>query len=101
MKHTFSTIFKSMASGAIISWQIDREIMETVADFIFLGSKITAYGECSHEVTSPGIPSPHLLSPLLAWVVRNYRCILYIQQTGRFLDSIEEMGERKDKSSAG
>ena len=50
MKHTFSTIFKSMASGAIISWQIDREIMETVADFIFLGSKITADGNCTHEI---------------------------------------------------
>ena len=50
MKHTFSTIFKSMASGAIISWQIDREIMETVADFIFWGSKITADGDCSHEI---------------------------------------------------
>ena len=50
MKHTFSTIFKSMASGAIISWQIDGEIVETVADFIFLGSKITADGDCSHEI---------------------------------------------------
>ena len=36
-----------MASGPITSWQIDREIMETVADFIFLGSKITADGDCS------------------------------------------------------
>ena len=38
---------KIMASGPITSWQIDREIMETVADFIFLGSKITADGDCS------------------------------------------------------
>ena len=38
-----------MASGPITSWQIDEETMETVADFIFLGSKITADGDCSHE----------------------------------------------------
>ena len=41
---------KIMASGPIISWQIDGEIVETVADFIFLGSKITADGDCSHEI---------------------------------------------------
>ena len=41
---------KIMASSLITSWQIDRETMETVTDFIFLGSKITAYGACSHEV---------------------------------------------------
>ena len=40
---------KNMASGPITSWQIDRETMETVSDFIFLGSKITADGDCSHE----------------------------------------------------
>ena len=39
-----------MASGPIISWQIDRETMETVTDFIVLGSKITADGDCSHEI---------------------------------------------------
>ena len=38
-----------MASGPITSWQIDGETVETVADFIFLGSKITADGDCSHE----------------------------------------------------
>ena len=41
---------KITASGPIISWQIDGETVETVADFIFLGSKITANGECSHEI---------------------------------------------------
>ena len=41
---------KIMASGPIISWQIDRETVETVSDFIFLGSKITADGDCSHEI---------------------------------------------------
>ena len=39
-----------MASGPIISWQIDGETMETVTDLIFLGSKITADGDCSHEI---------------------------------------------------
>ena len=39
-----------MASGPITSWQIDAEKMETVTDFIFLGSKITADGDCSHEI---------------------------------------------------
>ena len=41
---------KIMASSTITSWQIDRETMENVTDFIFLGSKITADGDCSHEV---------------------------------------------------
>ena len=39
-----------MASGPITLWQIDGETMETVTDFIFLGSKITADGDCSHEI---------------------------------------------------
>ena len=39
-----------MASNPITSWQIDRETVETVANFIFLGSKITADGDCSHEI---------------------------------------------------
>ena len=39
-----------MASGPITSWQIDGEAMETVTDFLFLGSKITADGDCSHEI---------------------------------------------------
>ena len=41
---------KIMVSGPIISWQIDGKKMETVADFIFLGSKITTGGDCSHEI---------------------------------------------------
>ena len=41
---------KIMASGPITSWQIDGETMETVADFIWGGSKITGYGDCSHEI---------------------------------------------------
>ena len=47
---------KIMASGPIISWQIDGEIVETVADFIFLGSKITADGDCSHEIKRHWFP---------------------------------------------
>ena len=41
---------KIMASGPITSWEIDEETVETVSDFIFLGSKITAVGDCSHEI---------------------------------------------------
>ena len=41
---------KIVASGPITSWQIDRETVETVADFIFLGSKNTTDGDCSHEI---------------------------------------------------
>ena len=41
---------KTMASGPITSWQIDGETMETVTDFIFLGSKFTSDGDCSHEI---------------------------------------------------
>ena len=41
---------KIMASGPITSWQINEETVETVADFIFLGSKITANGDCNHEI---------------------------------------------------
>ena len=43
-------MLKIMASGPITSWQIDGETVETVADFIFLGSKITADGDCNHEI---------------------------------------------------
>ena len=48
LNSTFRT--KIMASGPIISWQINGETIETVRDFIFLGSKITADGDCSHEM---------------------------------------------------
>ena len=41
---------KTMTSGPITSWEIDGETVETMADFIFLGSKITADGDCSHEI---------------------------------------------------
>ena len=57
-----------MASGTIISWQIDGETVDTVVDFIFLGSKITADGDCSHEIKR------HLL--LGRKVMTNLDCIL-------------------------
>ena len=44
---------KIMASCPITSWQIDGEMVETVSDFVFLGSKITADGDCSHEIKRP------------------------------------------------
>ena len=47
---TYIQKMKIMASGRITSWQIDGETVEAVADFIFLGSKITADGDCSHEI---------------------------------------------------
>ena len=52
LKHNIQKT-KIMASGPITSWQIDGETVETVADFIFLGSKITVEGECSHEIKRP------------------------------------------------
>ena len=47
---SFSVGMEALASGPITSWEIDGETAETVADFIFLGSKITADGDCSHEI---------------------------------------------------
>ena len=49
LKHNIQKT-KIMASGPITSWQVDGETMETVRDFIFLGSKIIADGDCSHEI---------------------------------------------------
>ena len=58
---------KIMASGPITSWEIDGERVETVPNFIFLGSKITADGDCSHEIT---------------------RCLLLVRKVMTNLDSI-------------
>ena len=63
---------KIMTYGPITSWQIDGETVETVADFIFLGSKITADGDCSHEIKR------HLLLGRKA--MTNLDCILKSQQ---------------------
>ena len=55
---------KIMASGPIISWQIDGETVETVRDFIFLGSKITANGDCSHEIKRSLLPGRKAMTNL-------------------------------------
>ena len=68
---------KIMAFGPIISWQIDGETMEIVADFIFLGSKITADGDCSHEIK---------------------RCLLLRRKAMTNLDSILKSRDITDKS---
>ena len=56
---------KIMASGPITSWQIDGETVETVADFIFWGSKITADGDCSHEIKRRLLPGKRVMTTLL------------------------------------
>ena len=55
---------KIMASGPITSWQIDGEIMGTLTDFIFLSSKVTADGECSHEIKRPLLPGRKAMTNL-------------------------------------
>ena len=54
-----------MASGPITSWKIDGETVETVSDFIFLGSKITADGDCSHEIKTPLLLGRKVMTNLL------------------------------------
>ena len=63
---------KIMASGSITSWQIDGEIMETVRDFIFLGSKITADGDCSHEIKRPLLLGRKAMTNLDSILKRHY-----------------------------
>ena len=58
---------KIMASGSITSWQIDAETVETVRDFILLGSRITADGDCSHEVKRFLLLGRKVMTNLLAW----------------------------------
>ena len=53
LKLNIQKIKKIMASGPISSWEIDGETVETVLNFVFWGSKITAYGDCSHEIKRP------------------------------------------------
>ena len=55
---------KIMASGPITLWQIDGETVETVTDFIFWGSKITADGDCSHEIKRPLLPGSKVMTNL-------------------------------------
>ena len=58
---------KIMASSPITSWQIDGETVDTVADFIFLGSKITADGDCSHEIKRHLLPGRKVMTNLAAY----------------------------------
>ena len=55
---------KIMASGPITSWEIDGETVETVSDFIFLGSKITADGDCNHEIKRRLLPGRKVMTNL-------------------------------------
>ena len=55
---------KIMATGPITSWQVDDETMETVTDFIFLGSKITGDGDCSHEIKTCLLPGRKAMTNL-------------------------------------
>ena len=55
---------KTMVSGSITSWQIDGETVETVSDFIFGGSKITADGDCSHEIKRRLLPGRKVMTNL-------------------------------------
>ena len=63
---------KIMASSLITSWPIDGETVETVADFIFLGSKITADGDCSHDIT---LPTKVCLVKAMFFPVVMYACV--------------------------
>ena len=65
---------KIMASGPITSWQIDGETVETVADLIFLGSKITADGDCSHEIKRRLLFRRKVMTNLDSTVYPNVHC---------------------------
>ena len=65
---------KIMASGPITSWEIDGETVETVADFIFWGSKMTADGDCSHEIKRCLLPGRKVITNLESWTVKKAVC---------------------------
>ena len=82
---------KHMASGPITSWQIDGETMETVRDFIFLGSQITAEGDCSHEIKR------HLLLEMEKALAAHSSVLAWrIPGTGE-LGGLPSMGSRRVK----
>ena len=66
---------KIVASGPITSWQIDGETMETVTDFIFLGSKITADGDCSHEIKRHLLLGRKVKTNLLLLLLSRFSCV--------------------------
>ena len=67
---------KIMACGPITSWQIDGETVETVADFIFLGSKITADGDCSHEIKNRLLLGRKIMSNLDSILKKQRHCFV-------------------------
>ena len=66
---------KIMASGPITSWQIDGETVEIVADFIFGGSKITADGDCSHEIKRHLLLGRKVMINLLLLLLSRFSCV--------------------------
>ena len=66
---------KIMASGPITSWRIDEETMETVADFIFLGSKITADGDFRHEIKRCLLLGKKVMTKLLLLLLSRFSCV--------------------------
>ena len=66
-----------MASSPITSWQMDGKTMETVIDFIYLGSKITADNDCSHEIKRCLEELPHFQGPVAAWVQEGLEELLH------------------------
>ena len=65
---------KIMASGPVTSWQIDRETMETVIDFILRGSKITADGDCSHEIKRRLLLGRKAMNDLVQHIKKQKHC---------------------------
>ena len=66
---------KIMASGPITSWQIDGITMEVVTDFIFLGSKVTADGDCSHEIKRHLLLGRKAMTNLLLLLLSRFNCV--------------------------
>ena len=71
---------KIMASGPITSWEIDGETVETVADFIFLGSKVTADGDCSHEIKRHLLLGRKVMTDLGS-ILKKKKTLLYQQRS--------------------
>ena len=66
---------KIMASSPMTSWQIDRETVETVTDFISEGSKITADGDCSHEIKRCLLLERKVMTNLLLMLLNRFSCV--------------------------
>ena len=89
---------KIMASSPITSWQIDGDIMETVADFIFMGSKITTDGDCSHEIKRHLLLGRTAMTDLVYKKAETSLCqVLYSQSYGFSSSRVQiwELGHKK------